>query len=244
MATLVNKTNELLSAPMPGDAIKARFAAIQAAAEENAIILNEIRLKNNTKELTDAQIQAQNLIKLEHEKTRELTKVRKKGLTDLEKFTALSYRHQTKQVTGELVNMTAGVASSNKTMFKINKAAAIANAIVNTSLSYTKAMTGFLPPLSYAMAGATLAAGVAQINQIKSTSFGGGSVPSQSGASSAPVTAAPNELGQDLPMDEPQATKNITISFSGASRYTKDEVRDLIDQINIEIGDGATLAAA
>ena len=244
MAGLVEELNGLLLAPLPGDAVKAKFAAIQAAAQENAIILNEVRIQNNNKELTAAQIHAQNLIKIENQKTRELTKVRKKELTDLEKFTALSYQNQTKQVSGELVNMTQGVASSSKAMFKINKAAGIANAVINTSQGVTKALSAYPPPLSYAMAAGQLAAGVAQVNAIKSTSFGGGTVPSLSGASSAPVTTAPNELGQDLPLDEARATKNITIEFSGASRYSKDEVRDLIDQINIEIGDGATLAAA
>ena len=232
---------------MPSEAITEKFNAIREAAEANAIIIAERAELNRTSELVAQLEHNRQIVDAEKQRTSELVSNRKKELTDLEKFNALSWRSQAAQVSGELVNMTRGVTEQSKKLFAINKAAGIANAIVNTAQGVTKALAAYPPPVSFAMAGVQLAAGLAQVSAIKSTSFGGGSVPSLagSGTASAPVSTVPveNAPGQNLPLDEPQ-NKTVTINLQGSTRYSKDEVRDLIDQINVEIGDGATLAAA
>ena len=232
---------------LPSEAITEKFNAIREAAEANAIIIAERAELNRTSELVAQLEHNRQIVDAEKQRTSELVSNRKKELTDLEKFNALSWRSQAAQVSGELVNMTRGVTEQSKKLFAINKAAGIANAIVNTAQGVTKALAAYPPPVSFAMAGVQLAAGLAQVSAIKSTSFGGGSVPSLagSGTASAPVSTVPveNAPGQNLPLDEPQ-NKTVTINLQGSTRYSKDEVRDLIDQINVEIGDGATLAAA
>ena len=133
-------------------------------------------------------------------------------------------------------------------MFKINKIAGIANAVVNTAVGVTNALAAYPPPISFAMAAVQLAAGIAQVNMIKSSSFGGGGAPSLAGSGSGSIPAMPTidaaEPSEAIESDDETTTtnKNITINFLGDGRYSKDEVRDLIEQINEEIGDGAILA--
>ena len=114
----------------------------------------------------------------------------KKQLTELEKFKQKSYKDQTQQVLGELLGLTQGVAQHNRQLFELNKAAGIANAIVNTYEGVSKTLAKYPWPLSGIMAGAHLAAGLAQVQAIRSASFGGGggSAPSLAGSPGTPVT--------------------------------------------------------
>ena len=115
-----------------------------------------------------------------HEKA--LTKITNKGLTEREKFEQKSGAAKTKQVFGEMASITAGVATHNKTLFRINQIAAVANAIVNTAEGVTKSLSAYPMPLAAVMAAIHLAAGLAQIAAIRSASFGGGTTPSAVGA--------------------------------------------------------------
>ncbi len=115
-----------------------------------------------------------------HEKA--LTAITIKGLTDRQKFEQQSGAAKTKQVFGEMASITAGVATHNKTLFRINQIAAIANAIVNTHEGVTRSLAKYPMPLAAVMAAVHLAAGLAQIASIRSASFGGGSTPSAIGA--------------------------------------------------------------
>ncbi len=114
-----------------------------------------------------------------------ITAITEAGFSEREKFAAKSSKAQTQQVLGSLIQMTQGVASTNKAMFRINKLAAVANAVINTAQGVTRALAEYPPPLSFAMAAAQAAAGAAQISAIKSTSFGGGTTPSVAGAAPA-----------------------------------------------------------
>jgi hypothetical protein len=69
-----------------------------------------------------------------------------------------------KSIAGSLAEMTASTANSNRKMFELNKAAGITNAIINTYEGVTKALASYPPPISFAMAGAQLAAGMAQVS--------------------------------------------------------------------------------
>lgn len=110
-----------------------------------------------------------------------MNKITKKGLTDREKFELLSVKEKTRTVSGFLIEQTAGVARHNKAMFRINQAAAIANAIVNISEGITKAWS-FGPILGPPAAAIVAAAGAIQIAAIASASFGGGTTPSAAGS--------------------------------------------------------------
>jgi len=182
------------------------------------------------------------LKKLEKKKEKEISEVQKKGFTDREKFARLSTTKQTQHVLDSLIAMTQGVAQSNKTMFQINKVAAIANAIVNTYQGVSLALATYPAPISFAMAAAVAAAGFAQVSAIKSTSFGGGGVaPSVAASGASSVTASPIDEQVEIPdavSSEP--SKIVTINIQGEN-VSSQQVRQLIEQINEEIGDGAEL---
>lgn len=111
-----------------------------------------------------------------------LTKITNKGLTERQKFEQKSGAQKTKQVFSDMANITQGVATHNKTLFRINQIAAIANAIINTAEGVTQSLAAYPMPLAAVMAAIHLAAGLAQIASIRSASFGGGSTPSAIGA--------------------------------------------------------------
>lgn len=81
---------------------------------------------------------------------------------------------QTKMVLDDLGGMFQGVKANNKKMFAAQKAFNIAQAIMSTYTGATKALEAYPPPLSFAMAAAQVAAGLANVAQIKSQSFEGG----------------------------------------------------------------------
>jgi hypothetical protein len=59
-------------------------------------------------------------------------------------------------------------------LFGKNKAVNIASAVMDTYAGATKALAAYPPPLSFAFAAATVAAGLAQVANIKAQSFEGG----------------------------------------------------------------------
>lgn len=126
----------------------------------------------------------------EQNHTDRMNGIRAKGLTDLERFTAMSYRGQVQTVSKHLADMTAGVANENKKMFELNKVAGIANAIVSAYEGISLTMSKYPYPLNIGMAAAHAAAAFAQVSAIKSASFGGGgAAPSLAGGTAAtPVT--------------------------------------------------------
>jgi len=124
--------------------------------------------------------------------------IRKKGMTEAEKFNAMSWGKQVETVAGALMDMTSGAADSNRAMFEVNKAAAIANAIVTGIAGVQRAFMDYPFPISAGVAIATAAATVANVTKIASTSFGSKSgarastgstsVPSQATSPGAAVT--------------------------------------------------------
>jgi len=148
-----------------------------------------------------------------------------------------------------MIALTQGVATHNKTMFAINKAAAISAIILGTPKAVQKAYESYPPPWSFVMGGLQLAASVANLNQARSATFGGStSAPSIGGGGSMAVNAA-TDLGAPgaqpplLPAAEtPRRIVNIYIKDSGF--LSADFVRsDLIPQINKAVEDGVVLVA-
>jgi hypothetical protein len=168
-----------------------------------------------------------------------ITKITEDGYTERQKFAAKSTAQQAQQVLGSLASMTAGVAQSNRTMFRINKLAAIGNAVVNTAQGVTQALAAYPPPLSFIMAAAQAAAGAAQISAIKATSFGGGTTPSVAG-SAATVNGVPvnNEIAtlpafeRDTGRDRARVEVYIQGSVIGAAG-----AEELVDFIQESLSD-------
>ena len=169
-----------------------------------------------------------------------LTKISAKGLSDREKFLAKSGKDQTKQVFGDLANITAGVANHNKGLFELNKAAGIANAIINTYEGVSKSLSAYPMPLAAVMAAAHLASGMAQVAAIKSTQFGSGSAGATS-VGGAPVTTAPSNIAQNAQAATTQEAvqekpQTVYINIEPDANYNGRQLRQLMEQLSEQAG--------
>ncbi len=212
-----------------------------------------MELENITAEGTMAQAMAANeaMLLLEEEflKQREELELRHQarlghleaqGILQRRKFEELNLRQKSKFIIGELTSLTSGIARYNKTAFEINKAASIANAIISTYEGMNKAWE-LGPIIGPPMAALVAAAGFANVNAIKSQSFGGGAVPSLVTSAAPPVTQVPN---QPLAPQNVQAQQQTQVSVNlgdDDELISKAAVRNLIRRINEEIGDGVEI---
>lgn len=133
---------------------------------------------------------------MEEKHQAKMTAIRDKAENKNLKFIKSIEDSKVKTALDGALKATQGVAQHSKTMFKINKALALANAVVTLPSAVVKAIEngGGLP--WGAIPGAiTLAAGLAQIAAIRSTTFeggGGGTTPSLAGST-------PTYNGQPVP---------------------------------------------
>ena len=145
--------------------------------------------------------------------------------------------------------MLSNMAKTNKAAFEVQKAFALANAIVTLPSAVMKSFdNGGGYPWGLIPAGLMLAQGLSQISAIQSTSFGsksssGGGIGGGSTSPSAPVASGLPPGSTAVPDGAEVPTQQVSITLNGAG-YSRDDVRELIDSINEEIGDGATLVAA
>ena len=239
--------------------LRARFDQFMADQEARAAALEE-RLRairegvegGGAGEVISEKLDAEFLIfeehgirmaELEADTQRRIFDIMQVGLTAREKFEALSTTQRIKKVAGILQKGTAIAASTNKTMFRINQAAALANAVVNTAVSVTNALAIPPPPVGIALAAIMAAAGLAEINAIKSAQFGGGgAVPT---FNAAPATGIPTGGGVGgLALAAPQEIAPVTqVNITIEGTPTSQQVIDLIEEINEAIGDGVELIA-
>jgi len=142
-------------------------------------------------------------------------------------------------VFGELEAITAGVAQHNQALFRINQVAGIANAVIAAHEGASKTLATYPWPLAGVLAAIHYAAGVARVAAIAGASYGGGG-----GAGSAPSIAGSTPATPVTPVQaEPVAAAppQITLTLAGAGRYSAEEIRELIVQINEQLRDGMRL---
>jgi len=145
--------------------------------------------------------------------------------------------------------MLSNMAKTNKAAFEVQKAFALANAIVTLPSAVMKSYdNGGGYPWGLIPAGLMLAQGLSQISAIQSTSFGsksssGGGIGGGGTSPSAPVASGLPPGSTALPGGEEVPTQQVSITLNGAG-YSRENVRELIESINEEIGDGTTLVAA
>jgi hypothetical protein len=149
-----------------------------------------------------------------------------------------------------LATVTSAAAQHNRTMFELNKAANISNAIISTISGATKALEwGW--PLGPIFAGIIAAAGFANVAAISAQQFGGGG---GSGSAATPTfdanpnTGLPISSAPALPAAASPAAAapgrplQVNITFAGSGRYTQEEIRDsLVPALNEALGDGVQL---
>lgn len=165
------------------------------------------------------------------------------------RLTAIKEKEEAERVAvaRSTLNLVAGLMNTNsRKMFEIGKAASIANAVISTYEGVMNVWSKWAayPPLAAALSAVTIATGVANVQRIKSTPFGGGSPGGGSVAAGNVITpgqgpfntGGPTEIAGGTPAARGPA---ITIALNGAGRYTAQEVRDLIAQINEQVGLGA-----
>jgi hypothetical protein len=180
------------------DAYSQDGAAFQELAALKIDVVNEnygeleaIAAQMSVKKIDAQTVENESLQQLAQDHESILYDIHAAGLDRIAQFRAMSWDQQVSSVAGSLEQMTAGVAQHSKGMFEINKAAGIANAVINTARGVTNALGAFPPPLSFVMAAVQAAAGLAQINAIRSQQFNGGGAglpPSQ--AATAPTNVA------------------------------------------------------
>lgn len=159
------------------------------------------------------------LEKLEEQHQQKLLDIQKKSLTAQEKFQRLSDVKKIKAILASGAELTAGVANTNKTLFEVNKAFALANAAVALPdavvQSYERA-GGY--PWGIIPAGLMLATGLAQIQAIKNAQFtgAGGVAPSlaPSGGGGTTIQAPQPNVGEPINLVEEQQQR-IIIELDG-----------------------------
>ena len=209
--------------------------------EDKQIFLDEVFEAG----LTDKQGKNEMLEDLEKQHQDKLNKIQYAGMTASEKFAAAVRNKDLQGALSSGAAMTAGVASHSKKMFKINKALALANAMVKLPSSVMSSFdNGGGYPWGLVPAGMMLAVGMAEINAIRSTSFGGGGVvPSLAGSGATSTVATVPASGFELPGVELPEKRTLSIQdiaddepLSGAA------VRRLLDLIKEAQDDGYVLA--
>jgi len=134
------------------------------------------------------------------------------GILARREFERQNMTQRIQEVSGMMLQLTNSVATHSKALFQINKVAGIANAIVNAHEGASKTLAKYPWPLAQILAGLHYAAGFAQVQAIRSASFGGStSAPSIGGGGAIPVT----DVGAPSPVAAPGRTTVIHVEFVG-----------------------------
>jgi hypothetical protein len=171
-----------------------------------------------------------------------ITDIFRKEATARQQFEAMDARQKTATVLGTLEDITAGIAQYSEKAFKLNKLAAIGNAIVNMHEGMTKALAqgGFF---GIAMAAAVAAKGLASIAAIKKTQFRGGgtgTTPSAAGGSMVNSNPVPSAVGGGT-----GKTNNIRVEgINQNDIFTGRALRELLERLKDAQKDGGTLVIA
>ena len=147
---------------------------------------------------------------------------------------------------GQMSNL---MLSSKKKEFELGKKAAIGQALINTFLGVSQALSyGF--PMGLVFAAIQLAVGMANVARIRSQKFGGGggatpTFNANPGTGLPEPVAASEPVAPSLPASQQASTTprnvNVTIA-SDSGMVSTDWIRDkLIPGLNEAVGDGVTL---
>lgn len=124
--------------------------------------------------------------------------------------------------------MTAGLAAQSKKAFMLNKAFMIGEAVMNTYTGATKALASYPPPFNYIAAAATVAAGMANVAQIRAQSFEGGGftgVGARAGGLDGKggymAMVHPNETIIDHTKTKAQSAQPVNVSFNIQANDTR-----------------------
>ena len=127
---------------------------------------------------------------------------------------------QTQWAIAQIETITSAGIAGNKTMFRIQQAASIGKAIMNTYEGATKAFATYGVPMGYLAAAAVIAAGMAQVAQIRSQSYSGKALggPMVGGQTylvgeKGPELFTPGGSGNMTPNDKMGGSTNVTFNI-------------------------------
>jgi hypothetical protein len=160
-------------------------------------------------------------------------------------------------IAGSLSEITGTFGKENKALGIASKAFAVSQAIINTYLAATKALATLPPPASYAAAAAAVAAGLAMVVKITAQPgfAGGGSFKVPGGISGTdnvmvPLNLASGERVDITPANEASrngvtgGVQEITLRTPRMRDIFQDNIRDLVDSLNLAAPDGYKLKFA
>jgi len=164
---------------------------------------------------------------------------------------ASSWKNATVDITTNIASAFKAFAAQNKNLSAIAKAAAIAQAVANTYVAATKALSTYPPPLSYAAAAAAVVAGLGMVAQIQAQQFAtGGSFTVGGGITGldSQLVAFKATPGEMVDIRRPGqggagsgSVQTIELKAPRVRDLFSDHVRDLVDVLNAAAPDGYRL---
>lgn len=219
------------------EAIRASYQNRLQIIEENTRLGSQIRA-----ELIDKENKRLETAILQHQAR--LGKAEAISILKRRAFEEKNTREKSIFILNELASLTSGVAQNSRTMFEINKAAAIATAIVSGIQGVARTLGEYPYPINIGMAALHAVAAAAQVNAARSATYsggGGGTTPSLAGSAptvnSIPITNTESPVVPSTPFSsEPIAGSLnanrvrpvINIDFSGGLTTTQ-AVREFIE---------------
>lgn len=220
-------------------------AAIQFSNQQK--LLEEALEKKAITEQEFRELNLMNEIEYQDKLSEIRDEAREKEITNqeafMEGFLGLEHRRRERTASEDAASFRDSISTAaqhNRAFFALEKAAALARAVIAARESVVSAyafgsrLGG--PILGAAFAGIAAAAQAANIASIASSSFGGGgSVSSAGGGGSSSSSSQPGETsGSGV-----SRRLNVTIVGSENSNFSKRQVRDLIDAISDAFRDGS-----
>lgn len=169
------------------------------------------------------------------------------GVLTRRKFEEMNAKQRNKFVLGQAIALTQGLARHSKIAFEINKLASMAQVAIKIPEAAQNAYTWgsvFGGPIGGAVAaGLAITAGIANLDAIRSQSFGGGGgAPSLSTSAGTPVTPTAANPLSPAPIPTAPQVPQISVNLGDDDELiSKQAVRNLIKKINQELKDGANI---
>lgn len=173
-------------------------------------------------------------VELEAQRQRELSRIEQRGISERARQRTQDINNKLSAARDFARAIITITGTQNETLFRIQQAASIAIAIINTARAVTEALPNF--PLAAAVA----AAGAAEIATIASASIGGGGSRGSTSIGGSGSIGETQDTDGVIDTNPVQAGQEVNIVLEG-SGFSRDDIRDLLEEINEATGDGTTI---
>lgn len=212
--------------------------------DEMQALLDEQRLAR-AQETSDRLLQIEQQTALKKQQLDNAANRAKMGaMTELDRFSEAMRNNDLQGALDHGVKATANLSKQSRAMFEINKAAALAKAVVSLPSAVMQSFeNGGGYPWGLIPAGLMLAEGLANISAIQSASFGGGTSGATaggggggSGAGAASImpgapAAAPSPLSSPQQASQPATSVSITVHALDPSQVSDSTLQGIADKL-------------